>query len=577
MEKPWLEFYDEGVPASLDYPDLSISQLFDNAAEEYADKIAVIFGGIVGGLLLEAAFTYEEIRTAVNRFALVLQQFNVQKGDRVAIYLPNCPQFIIAYYAILQVGGIVVPCNPLFVARELHHQIIDSGAKVLLALTGFHKIVTQARPETPLEHVIYTNIKEYFPCILKTLFTLAAEKKKGHRIDIIGEANTYWLQEQLAQVSGKPNPVKVSSDDTAILMYTGGTTGIPKAAELSHRNLVCNAVMASHWVQAAKGREVILTALPLFHSYGMTTCMNVGVFTGAQLVLIPNPRETIHVLKAIQKHRVTLFPGVPTMYVAINNFPQVRKYNLRSVRACISGAAPLPVEVQEKFQELTGAKLVEGYGLSESSPVTHANPIGRNRVGTIGVAWPDTDAKIVDVETGKKEQPVGEIGELVIRGPQVMKGYWNMPDETAATLRNGWLHTGDIAKINEEGYFQIVDRKKDMIISGGFNIYPRDIEEVIYEHPAVKEVAAAGIPNEYSGEIAKVYIVIKEGASLSEDEIIAFCKERLAKFKVPKAVEFRSELPKTMVGKILRRALVEEEIKKQQKQPIWVDRSKSAV
>jgi long-chain acyl-CoA synthetase len=316
-----------------------------------------------------------------------------------------------------------------------------------------------------------------------------------------------------------------------------------------------------HDIQQAK--EVVLTALPLYHSYGMTTCMNLSVYAAAAILLIPNPRDIPDLMKNINKHHPTLFPGVPTMYVAFNNFPDIGKYNVRSIRACMSGAAGLPVEVQKKFQELTGGRLVEGFGLSEASPVTHANPVfGNNKIGTIGMPWPDTESKIMDLETGTKEMPMGEIGELIIRGPQVMKGYWNMPKETEIALRNGWLYTGDIAKMDEEGYFQIVDRKKDMIIAGGYNIYPRDVEEVLYQHPKVKEAVVAGIPDPYRGETVKAYIILKEGQTATPEEIIAFCKERIAKYKVPTAVEFRTQLPKTIIGKILRRMLVDEEKKK---------------
>jgi len=325
-----------------------------------------------------------------------------------------------------------------------------------------------------------------------------------------------------------------------------------------------NAVMCRHWLHDTKeAQETTVTAIPLYHSYGMTTCMNFSVYTAGAMLLIPNPRDLPGLMKEISKHQPTLFPGVPTMYVAFNNFPDLAKYNVKSIRACISGAAGMPVEVQTKFQELTGARLVEGYGLSEASPVTHANPVyGDNRVGTIGVPWPDTEAKVVDLETGTKELPVGEIGELIIRGPQVMKGYWNMPNETAIALRNGWLYTGDIATIDKDGYFTIVDRKKDMIIAGGYNIYPRDVEEALYQHPKVREAVVAGIPDPYRGETVKAYVVLKEGQEATEEEIIQFCRERIAKYKVPRSVEFRKDLPKTIVGKMLRRVLVEEEKKK---------------
>ncbi|MBC7258402.1 MAG: long-chain fatty acid--CoA ligase, partial [Chloroflexi bacterium] len=358
-------------------------------------------------------------------------------------------------------------------------------------------------------------------------------------------------------------PVDIKPGDTLCLLYTGGTTGVPKGAELSNSNLLANALQTAAWFKAQEAKECVLTALPLFHSYGMTTCMNFGMATAASMILIPNPRDYHGIMLAIKNFQPTVFPGVPTMYVAFNNFPNVQAYGVNSIRACISGAAGLPVEVQEKFQQLTGGKLVEGYGLSEASPVTHANPIyGQNKVGTIGIPFPDTDARIVDLETGTKELPVGEVGELAVRGPQVMKGYWNKPDETAMVLRDGWLYTGDMARMDADGYFQIVDRKKDMIISGGYNVYPRDVEEVLYEHPKIKEAVVAGVPDEYRGEMVKAYVVLKEGETATEEEIIEFCRTRLAKYKVPRAVEFRKELPKTMVGKILRRLLVEEEKRK---------------
>jgi long-chain acyl-CoA synthetase len=368
----------------------------------------------------------------------------------------------------------------------------------------------------------------------------------------------------------------VAPEDEAVLMYTGGTTGVSKGATLTHANLMANAVQSAIWIAGQEGREIGMAVLPLFHSFGMTCCMNLTIYLASTMVLIPNPRDLYHVLQSVVQHRPTLFAGVPTLYVAINNYPDIESYDMRSIRGCISGAAGLPVEVQQRFMELTGAKLVEGYGLSESTPVLTANPVygeGKNKIGTIGVPWPDTEVKIMDLATGETEMPQGEIGELVACGPQVMKGYWQMPDETAMVLRTDkagqtWLYTGDIARMDEDGYIQIVDRKKDMIIAGGFNVYPRDIEEVLYEHPKVKEAVAAGVPDAYRGETVKVYVVLKEGETATEEEIIEFCKERLAKFKVPRQVEFRTELPKTMVGKILRRVLVEEEKKKLAEQQV---------
>ena len=558
MDKPWLEKYEAHVPASLEYPDKTLPQLLAEMARRFPDRAATIF--------FKARLSYGQLDDLVSRCAAGLQQLGVQKGDRVAILAPNSPQYVIAYYGILRAGAIAVPCNPLYVARELQHQVKDSGAKVIVTLSRFYPVVKEAQPGTPLEHIIVTNIKEYFPPILRLLFTLVKEAKEGHRVDISQDPQARWFQPFLSGAPATPQPVDVALDDTAVLLYTGGTTGVPKGAELSHRNIVVNAVQTRVWFNAQEGQETVLAALPLSHSYGMTTAMNFPIIAGATMLLIPNPRDIKDVLQNIHRFRPTAYPGVPTMYVAINNYPELGKYRLDSIKACISGGAPLPVEVQKRFQEITGAKLVEGYGLSETSPVTHANPIyGENRIGTIGLPWPDTDARIFDVETGTREMRVGETGELAIRGPQVMKGYWNRPDETALVLRNGWLYTGDIARMDANGYFQIVDRKKDMIIAGGFNIYPRDIEEVLYEHPKIKEAVAVGLPDPHRGETVKAYVVLKPGETATAEEIIEYCRGKMARFKVPTAVEFRAELPKTMVGKILRRVLREEELAKQSK------------
>ena len=569
MEKPWLNHYEEGVPAEVEIPDHPVTQNLINAAEKYPYNPAIIFGNVVeplGNMLMDAKMVYRQLLDLTYRFAAALQQLGVKKGDRVAIHMPNCPQFVIAYYATLMVGGIAVPCNPQYVAREMKHQLDDSGAETIVTLSLMYPLIKQVRADTPLKHVIVTNIKEYFPPLLKFLFTVAKEKKEGHYQDLSGDANTYWFQDLIAGAPAKPTPVEVDMEDTAVLMYTGGTTGISKGAQLTHRNVQANAVQVRAWFpKLVEGQETILTSLPLYHSYAMTTCMNLGILAGETLLLIPDPRVLIHILKSINKHHPTLYPGVPALYVSLINHPDIGKYDVSSIKACISGAAPLPVEVQQKFQNITGGRLVEGYGLSEATPVTHANPIyGENRIGTIGLPFPSTLAKIVDTETGKRDLPPGEVGELAVRGPQVMKGYWQMPTETANVLRDGWLYTGDIARMDEDGYFQIVDRKKDMILgAGGYNIYPREIEEVLYQHPKVKEGAAVGIPIAGKGERVKVYIVLKEGQTATAEEIIEFCRENMAPYKVPKYVEFRDELPKTTVGKILRRVLLEEEKKKQ--------------
>ena len=561
MDKPWLSHYERRVPASLSYPQQTLSELLSDTARRFPGRAATIFFG--------ARLTYRQLDELVNRCAAGLQRMGVRKGDRVAVLLPNCPQFVLAYYGALRAGAIVVPCNPLYVARELQHQLADSGAKVIFVLTKFYPTVQQARAGTALEQIIVTGIKEYFPPVLRLLFTVVREAKEGHRADISGDATARWWRYFLATAPATPRPVEVGLEDTAVLLYTGGTTGVPKGAELSQRNIMVNAIQTSVWFGAKDGQETVVAALPLSHSYGMTTAMNFPIVSGGTLLLIANPRDIKDVLANIHRHRPTAYPGVPTMYVAINNHPDVARYDLRSITACISGGAPLPVEVQKRFQELTGARLVEGFGLSETSPVTHANPIyGENRIGTIGLPWPDTEARIVDLDKGTREMSIGEIGELVIRGPQVMKAYWRKPQETRLVLRDGWLYTGDIARMDADGYFQIVDRKKDMIIAGGFNIYPREIEEVLYEHPKVQEAVVVGLPDPHRGETVKAYCVLKSGETVTEEEIIAFCRERMARFKVPSAVEFRAELPKTMVGKVLRRILREEELAKGARDPL---------
>ena len=555
MKKPWLQNYDPGVPESIDYPEMTIEQILAQAARQSPDAVLTVFKG--------ARLTYKQVDQLVDRMAAAFQRLGVKQGDRVALHMPNCPQYVIAYHGILRAGGVAVPCNPVYVAREMEHQINDSGSEIVVTLSSFYQTIREIRGNTPIRHVIVAKIKTYFPPLLRILFTLLKEKKQGHTLDIAREPGTSWFQDVVAAAPDKPAPVARDLDGTALLMYTGGTTGISKGAQLSHRNLVVNAAQCAYWLGTPEKGAVLLTALPLFHSYAMTTCMNHAILVGGSVILVPNPRDLDDVLKTIDKERPTIYPGVPAMYVAINNSPDVAsgKYDLSSIESCMSGAAGLPTEVQEKFQRLTGGRLVEGYGLSEASPVTHINPIyGENRVGYIGLPAPDTLARIVDLETGSEELPAGEIGELCVKGPQVMKGYWNIPTETANVLRDGWLHTGDIATMTKDGYFQIVDRKKDMILgAGGYNIYPREIEEVFYNHPKVKEAVAAGIPAGERGERVKVWVVLKDGETSSEEEMLAFCAENLAPYKRPKFIEFREDLPKTIVGKMLRRVLVEEE------------------
>jgi len=556
MEKIWLDHYEPEVPHSIDYPSLSIYQLFQESVQTYNTKPAVYFMG--------RELSYSELASQVESFACALNELGIKKGSRIAVHLPNCTQFVIAYFAALSLGAIVVPCNPMYVAREIEYQIKDSGVETIITLTRFYKLIKDVQPKTNLTKIIVSNIKDYFPGYLKLLYTVVKEKKEGDKVEIAAEDYNFTALIK-KHWDKKPPEVEVAPADRAVFLYTGGTTGVSKGAILQHQNLVANCFQVESWcTDHLYGKEIILGILPFFHSYGLTTVLNAGIIFGAKLVLLPR-FELKTVLKTIDRQKPTLFPGVPTIYLAINNAPALHKYDLRSIRICISGAAPLPVEVQEEFEKNTGGKLVEGYGLSETSPVTHANPVyGKRKPGSIGLPLPDTEYKIVDVEKGEKELAIGEIGELCIRGPQVMEGYLNMPDETKQSIRNGWLYTGDIARADEEGYVYIVDRKKDLIIAGGYNIYPRDIEEVLYTHSKILEAAVAGIRDRYRGETLKAYIVLKEGESMTKEEVIEHCRANLAPYKVPKIIEFRTELPKTMIGKVLRRMLREEEEKKVQ-------------
>ena len=560
--KLWLKFYDEGIPATMDYPSVPLDQLLADSAAAHPENTATIFGARVGSRVMDSKLSYRQLDNALSRFAASLQKLSIQQGDRVAIIMPNCPQFVIAFYGALRAGAIASPHNFLYTADELEHLLTDSGARVAVVLSPFYSKVNGIRTSTNLQHIVVANVKDHFPPLLRLLFRLTKERKEGHRVPL-ASAEDLWFQQLVEDPQLTPQPVQVAPEDTACLIYTGGTTGIPKGAQLTHRNLVSNAIAGLAWSHAREAQEITIGALPLFHSYGMTAVMNMAVAGAMAMVLVPNPRDILHIMGSISKHKATFYPAVPTMYVAVNRHPQVREFDLSSIRVCLSAAAPLPREVQEEFQSLTGSTLVEAYGLTETSPATHVNPLGRNKIGFIGIPWPDTDARIVNADTGEEELPAGEIGELIIQGPQVMKGYWQQPTETANVLREHpslgpglWLHTGDIARMDEEGYFQIVDRKKDMIICGGFNVYPRDVEEVLFQHPAVQEAAVVGTPDEYRGETVKAFVVLRQDASATEGEIIAFCRERLASYKVPTSIEFRQELPKSTVGKVLRRELV---------------------
>ncbi|MBO8142736.1 MAG: long-chain fatty acid--CoA ligase [Firmicutes bacterium] len=553
--RPWLERYPSGVATTLTYPEESLVRPLIRAAESDPNRPATVFFG--------ATASYGQLLEQVRRAAAGLSELGVRPGDRVAIMLPNCPQCVIAFYAVLWLGATVVMVNPLYTPRELRHQLADSGARVIVALDQVYPKVAEVWPDTALARAVVTAIAEYLPFPLRWLYPLRL-RRQGQAVTVPSSpAVIRWADLLASEPAGDPAPVNARTD-VALLQYTGGTTGVPKGAMLSHYNLIANCVQISAWLHRFQGRPFrVLAVLPFFHVYGLTTVLNYTIFGGGTMILVPR-YDTGLVLKLIQRHRPHIFPGAPTMYVAILNDPRARQADLRSIEACVSGAAPLPLEVQTSFEELTGGRLVEGYGLTEASPVTHCNPVwGERKAGSIGLPWPDTDCRIVDPETGE-DVPDGQPGELLVRGPQVMLGYWNNHAETAAALRDGWLHTGDIARMDEDGYFYIVDRKKDLIIAGGYNIYPREVEEVLYAHPAVKEAAVVGVPDPYRGETVKAFVVLKDGARATEDELIEHCRGQLAAYKVPRLVEFRDDLPKSLVGKVLRRVLLEEEQQRRQ-------------
>lgn len=553
MEKPWEKHYTKTVPGTLQYPRMVIDEMLRNASHNYPKSPALIFGG--------NRITYQELDHLVDRFTSALFKLGIRKGDRIALLLPNCPQMVIAYYSIFRLGAIAVPANPMYQEREIAYQIENAGAETLITLDLLYPRISAVKDQTSLKSVVITSIKEYLPPLKKMLYPLL-QVRGDHRVRLEKGTGIFNFKDLMAGGSSDPPSVAISPEDTAILQYSGGTTGISKGAVLTHNNIISNTVQICAWYYIIrKGEEVILSILPLFHTYGIAVCMNLSISTGSCMVLVPRfvPKD---ILKDIQNYRVTFFPGIPGIYAALNIYKDIKKWDLSSVNYCVSGSAPLPITVMEEFEKLTGGVILEGYGLTEASPATHSNPIHRERkAGSIGLPLADTDCKIVDIEDGEREVPLGESGELCIKGPQIMKGYWNMPSETDLTLRDGWLYTGDIARIDEDGYFYIIDRKKDMIISEGFNIYPNEIDEVVLQHPKILDAAAVGVPDKLRGERIVLYVVLKEGEVARQDEILGFCREHLAKYKVPKKVEFREELPKTPVGKVLRRVLREEAVK----------------
>ena len=545
MEKIWQKYYDEKVPTSIQYPENTVYQLLQDAIAKNPSGLATLFFG--------ARIRYRELGNLVDRLASALAAMGVGKGDRVALILPNIPAYPIAHFAVLKLGGIVVPTNPLYVERELEKQLSNSGAETVVILDQLYPKLAAVRDKTPVKRIILARIQDFLP----TIFALLYGFKHKSPVDP-GKEKDLFEYRHLIKRSYPPAPAaEVSPDDTAILLYTGGTTGVSKGAVLTHRNLVVNTHQTRNWLwDMEDGREVLLCVLPFFHSYGMTTGMHLAIVSQSTMLLLPR-FELADVVKQIKKHKPTIFCAVPSLYNAVTRYPKISSSDVASIRLCVSGGAGLPESVQKRFETLTGGKLVEGYGLSETSPVALVNPIyGHRKSGTIGVPVADTEAAIVDPES-REHLPCGEVGELAIRGPQVMKGYWEMPEETQQVLDQGWLYSGDMAVMDEEGFFSIVDRKKDVIISAGMNIYPREVEEVLDQHPHIVEAALVGIASKVREEVPKAFIVVEEGQELSKQEVIQFCQDKLSKFKIPKRIEFVEELPKSALGKVLKRVLRE--------------------
>jgi long-chain acyl-CoA synthetase len=549
MTLPWVQNYDPGVPPAVGPAEDSLPRLLLQAAAKTPQASALAFFGRI--------FTYRELSEQAARLAQAFKTLGLNPGDRLGLMLPNCPQLVTAYHAALRLGAVVVMLNPLLSPKELAYQLADSGARHLVVLDHFWPQVEEVQRSLDLPQVIVTSLSDALPWPLNWLYPFKA-RRQGLMVGFQpGPGRLDWrtlLQHPPLQDGSLPDP-----QDLAVLQYTGGTTGTPKAAMLTHANLMVNVAQINAWLhQVRYGEERVVGLLPFTHSFGLTACLNWPMSQGAMIILLPR-FEINSLIKALRKHRPTMLPGVPTLFVALINDPRLPQMDLSSLWACISGSAPLPLEVRDRFEDLSGCRILEGYGLTEASPVTHINPVvGSRPPGSMGLPLPGTQARVVDQETGIRELPPGEVGELILQGPQVMRGYWQNPQETEIALKDGWLYTGDLAKMDAQGYFYIVERKKDLIIAAGYNIYPREVEEVLYQHPQVKEVVALGVPDAYRGETVKVVIVPTDGARLTAQEIQAYCKSQLAVYKVPSIVEFRDQLPKSMVGKVLRRLLREE-------------------
>jgi long-chain acyl-CoA synthetase len=578
-DRPWVKNYDPGVPSTLDYPEIPLHGLLEESARRHPQSVACLTSTKLPVLgRKHSTISYQELDGYSDALAAALVGLGLQKGDRVALVLPNCTQFVISFYGVLKAGGVIAATNPTYPPSRMRSQLQDSGATIVITLSLFYNTIKQIQAETSVQHVIVTNIKEYLPPVARVLFTLAREKKDGHAIE--KKPEDHWFQDLLTQHEGRKPTVDIGPDDRALFQYTGGTTGVAKAAVSTHRALVADTLQCRAWLSAsAEGgaqAEKFLAAIPLFHVFGMVAVMSFAVSMASALLMVPNARDIDDVLDNIHIFKPTLFMGVPSLYNAINNQPRVLsgEVSLKSLRACLSGSAPLPPATKQRFEELSGGKLLEGFGMSEMPTATHANPLlGENRTGSIGLPFPNVECRIVSLDDGETVLPVGEIGELILRGPQMMIGYHNMPTETANALREDaegkkWFFSGDIARMDEDGYFYIVDRKKDMALIGGFNVYPRNVEDVLMSHPAVLEVGVAAIPHpdpdKAGQEALKAWVVVKPGHSVTAEDLMTFAGSELARYETPSRFEFVTELPKTTVGKILRRELIRMEMESKQ-------------
>jgi long-chain acyl-CoA synthetase len=549
--RSWHRAYDEGVPSQIPFEERTLPGFLERSAREFPEATALIF--------FNRRVTYQELEADVHRCAAALSALGVERDSKVAIHLPNLPQTVVAFYAVLSLGATVVMTNPLYVERELEHQWHDAGCSVAITTDFlFARRLSHLRSRLPITHYVIVSIPDYLRFPLSMLASLRLRFSRPPLVAPVPTApGVHRLRRLMSAAPSKRSGVPIDLDDVAVLQYTGGTTGVPKAAMLTHRNLSCNVQQLASWfIKARRGQEVMLGCLPFFHVFGLTVAMNFPVYAAAAIVLMPDPRDIRSMIKNIAKHRVTLFPGVPAMFSAIVNSPDLGGIDLTSVTSCFSGSAPLPPDILQRFEAMTGSKIVEGYGLTEASPVTHANPLdGQRKIGSIGVPLSDTDMKVVSLDNGDAKVETGTEGELLVKGPQVMSGYWKRPDETAIVLNDGWLRTGDVARVDADGYCYIVGRKKEMIIAGGYNVYPDEIDAVLAAHPAVLEAATIGIPDAKRGETVKSFVVLRPGQRATADALIAHCRKELAAYKVPRVIEFLDSLPKSSTLKILRREL----------------------